>query len=479
MMKYLKMIKIPNLIFAFILLSLPIFAQESNRQFGWDLTYSSVLETNKIGSRAWIRKWLASDYQAPAKKWISEWQGEPITSSILIEYASFAHAGEHTTMWLFRTKDHAYYWQDIEDTKFSDIKKDLKLEVYDKLLTQISSWRQAKPNQPKQPQSIPGYLGFLSIYDKDKSRQMLLSEEDFLICKTKKCNGVNLGRLMLALRPVLFREGEEDYRHKSEAELAAITPNQRVDEYLKEMSYHRGDSIPNYTNGRDQREVIYDYIMKDGVKALTALAEIANRYNPDIEEDIDLASDFSNAFYLAGLIDNNVIRIRATEEGRSAIKVFEDVLNRMKKAGFADENNRWNNDYSRELDILRILQGKELSFRDTNIRDTLREKHKIQISDEEMIKFSHYLTLLDPTYPGRCDVRFPPLPLICKDSKEYYEAYLKFKAEISGRLFLYEVFRASQSKLMLITDVTHGDFFTALPSDERKRLRLSAFRNSS
>ncbi len=418
-------IKITNLIIAIVLLCLPVFAQESNRPLGWDLTYSSVLKANKIGSKDWIWKWLAKDYQSPAKKWISDWQGEPMVSSVLIEYASFAHAGEHSTMWLIRTKDHAYYWEKIEDTKF-DIKKKLKPKVYDNLFTTASFWQQAKPAKSKAPQSIPGYLGFISLYDKDKSRQMLLSEEDFLICKTKKCKGVKAGRLLLALRPVLFREGEKDYRHKSEVELAAITPAQRVDEYLKEMNYHRGDGIANYTNGRDQREVIFDYLMKDGNQSLPALAEIANRYHPEREEDIDLASDFLTAFYLAGLIDNNVIRVRGTEEGRSAIIVFEDVLNRMKKAGYADHNNKWNNDYLHNLDTLRVLQGERISFKDEKIRDTLREKYKIQISDEEMIKFSNYLTSVDPTYPSRCKLVHDP---ICKDSKEYYEAYLRFKAD--------------------------------------------------
>lgn len=197
------MIKIINLIFVLVLLCLPISAQQPSSQFGWDLSYSSVLKTNKIGSKAWIRKWLAKDYEAPAKKWISEWKGEPIISSILIEYASFAHAGEHTTMWLFRTKDRAYYWQDIENTNFSDIKKELEPQIYYNLLIQVSPWKQAKPNQPKHPQSLPGYLGFLNLYDKGKSRQMLLSEEDFVICKTPKCNGVKAGRLMLALETVI------------------------------------------------------------------------------------------------------------------------------------------------------------------------------------------------------------------------------------------------------------------------------------
>lgn len=173
--------------------------------------------------------------------------------------------------------------------------------------------------------------------------------------------------------------------------------------------------------------MIYDYIMKDGVKALPALAQVANRYYPKREIDDDVAEDFSNAFYLAGLIDNNVIRIRGKEEGRSAIKVFEEVLSRMKNAGFADEKNKWNNDYSRELDTLKVLQGKILSFKDETIQETLKVKHKIQISDEEMIKFSNYLTSLDPTYPSRCKSNYPQQT--CIDSKEFYEAYLRFKAD--------------------------------------------------
>jgi hypothetical protein len=196
-------IKITNLIVALVLLCLPAFAQESNQLLGWDLTYSSILESNKVGCNEWIRKWLASDYQSPAKKWVSERQGEPIVSSVLIEYPAF-HAGEHTTMWLFRTKDKAYFWQDIEKLKFSDIKKELRLQIYDDLLSQVSFWQQAKPVKPKTPESIPGYIGFLSLYDKDKSRQILLTQQDFIGCATEACKAPKLGRLMLALKPIIL-----------------------------------------------------------------------------------------------------------------------------------------------------------------------------------------------------------------------------------------------------------------------------------
>lgn len=98
----------------------------------------------------------------------------------------------------------------------------------------------------------------------------------------------------------------------------------------------------------------------------------------------------------------------------------------MKTAGYANKKHKWNNRYLAYWDWLRILQGKEYSISDSSIRATLRKKYKIQLSDEEMIKFSNYLTSLDPAYPSGCKLSYPEL--LCIDSKEYYEAYLRFKA---------------------------------------------------
>lgn len=187
-----------------LLLCASVSAQSASNKFGWDLTYSAVLESNKIGSRTWIRKWVASEYKSPARKWISEWQGEPIESSILIEYPAF-HAAERTTMWIFRTKDNAYYWQDIEKAKFSNTKKDVELKAFDELLSQVSSWQQAKPFKVRNnnDQAIPGYLGFLSIYDKGKLRQILLSMEDFIMFDNRNPEKMKPGRLLKAIDPVI------------------------------------------------------------------------------------------------------------------------------------------------------------------------------------------------------------------------------------------------------------------------------------
>ena len=206
------MIKIKTLIIAVIILSQTVWAQNTKPYFGWDLSYESVLEKNKVDRREGIWKWLKftykkdydPDYETPAKKWISEWKGEPIISSVVIDYPAF-HAAEHTTMWFFRTKDKAYYWEYIDESSPQLKKIELKPEVYDKIYQQMSSWEQYKPLKPKEthPDDLPGFIGFLSSYEKDKSRQILLTRQDFMICETKDCDKRKLGRIFVALEPIL------------------------------------------------------------------------------------------------------------------------------------------------------------------------------------------------------------------------------------------------------------------------------------
>lgn len=223
---------------------------------------------------------------------------------------------------------------------------------------------------------------------------------------------------------------QKNYRHKTEDEIAAMTPSQRIDEFLKERYYHH--PFDSLTPGQDQSILIKDYIRKDGTKALPAIANIANRFHPENGDSFDAQDDkkainFQGVLFLAEDIDNVVIRIRASEEGRSAIKVFEAGLSRMKTAGWAVERHKWNRLYTAYSDKLRTMRGERRSFTDGYIRDTLRLKHNIQMSDEELVKFDNYLTSLDPNYPSRCKLKLS----ICTNSKEYYEAYLKFKSEVT------------------------------------------------
>lgn len=218
------MLRIITLITAVAILVQPICAQKSDRSLGWDLTYKSVLERNNVARSNWIWDWLNSGYQeetrnqTPAQKWIAEWRGKPIVSSILIEYPAF-HAGEHVTEWFVRTENHAYYWRIVEDPNPKKEKQDLNVKVYDDLFRQASSWEQAVPLKAEDLSSdappdavgfLTGYIGFLSLYEKGKSSQMLLTFEDFITCSSKECctpecKTLKSGRLLSALEPIYLK----------------------------------------------------------------------------------------------------------------------------------------------------------------------------------------------------------------------------------------------------------------------------------
>jgi hypothetical protein len=186
---------------ALILLPNSLFAQKSNHPaLGWDLSYTTILNANQIAQDEWIRKWIGPHFQSPITKHISGWNGEPIESSILIEHPAF-HAGEHITLWFVRTKNHAYHWGLIEGKPPRSVKESLDPALYDKFFAVVSAWQQASPLKAEDTPDggIPGYIGFLSVYDRGHSRQMLLTLNDFFLCETKKCENVKGGRLTQAM----------------------------------------------------------------------------------------------------------------------------------------------------------------------------------------------------------------------------------------------------------------------------------------
>jgi hypothetical protein len=212
------------------------------------------------------------------------------------------------------------------------------------------------------------------------------------------------------------------FKHKSENEIKAMSPAQRVEEVIKERLYH-GVEISD-----DNYEPLLRYIHKNAIETLPALESVAARYEPRPEQtgpDIR----FETAFLLAREIDDSVIRIRTTDKGRSLIKSFENVLGRMQNAGYAEDTHKWYRRYLGYEKDVAGLQGKQLSLIDGYIQESLEKKHTTQISDEEMLKFSNYLTSYKPTYPSNCKVK----SLACINSKWYYETYLKFKR--NGREF--------------------------------------------
>jgi hypothetical protein len=122
----------------------------------------------------------------------------------------------------------------------------------------------------------------------------------------------------------------QKYKHKSETEIAAMTPAQRVDEWVNEQVHHRFDLSD------DQGALIRKYVTLDGIKAMPRLIEIIDEYDPTkFREGKGKRGDrFDACSLMLGYIDDFGVRLRSAEEGRRSINALEQSIERMRKAGY-------------------------------------------------------------------------------------------------------------------------------------------------
>ena len=222
------------------------------------------------------------------------------------------------------------------------------------------------------------------------------------------------------------------YRHKSEAEIAAMTPAQRVDEYADEQAYHKYDILDK------QNELISKYVRRDGLKALPRMIEIMDDYDPtrDRGQSGHKGERFDAMSILLADLDSNIVRLRASPEGRQAMDALGRAIDRMRAAGYGKKDrHEWAQHGRFEVATIYLEEAKGINDMDEAIRNTLRHEHKIRLSDAELMKFSKFLVGRHPDYPSWSEKDFinidengKPLPgLVVKNLQPFYEAYLEFK----------------------------------------------------
>lgn len=222
---------------------------------------------------------------------------------------------------------------------------------------------------------------------------------------------------------------KENYKHKAEADLAAMTPAQLIDEDVKELTYHTSAMSALSDSSDDYGLLIGKYIDKYESRILPALTTYINEYDPKAPPYCDDRAGIR--FYVASGIlnglDSGVFRLRATKEGKLAIESLERGVKRMRGAGFAEVDHEF---YSRfNISSFHVEMMKGTNVRDEMIRATLLARHKVQMTENEYLEFSTFLTSIDPTYPTWSKVGEYGPPTLLVDSKKYYEAYLKFKTK--------------------------------------------------
>ncbi len=189
----------------------------------------------------------------------------------------------------------------------------------------------------------------------------------------------------------------QKYKHKTEAELAQMTSAQLADDYVNEKIYH------DFNLDDDQYWVIIQQFRKDGAKALPRIIKIINEYDPtkSTGRNGKKGERFDAAVDLLEDLDENVVRLRGTTDGRRAITSLDRAIELMRKTGYAerDEYDRKRHDrFAPSVTALKYQKG--LRLVDDMVQDTLRIEYRIVLSDAELSEFVSFLIEQYTDYPG-------------------------------------------------------------------------------
>ena len=235
-----------------------------------------------------------------------------------------------------------------------------------------------------------------------------------------------------------FVDACAQYRHKSEAEIAAMTPAQRVEEYANEQVYHK------YVFLDEQHGLISKYIRRDGLTALPRMIEIMDEYDPrNVSGRSEKKGErFDAMWMLLGELDDHMVRLRASPAGRQAIAALARAIDRMRAAGYGKKGqHEWAEHGRFDSAVTALEDARGTNATDEAIKDTLWVRYKIKMSHKELLAFSNFLIARDPGYPSWSDTYDikdysrvnnagnPAQVYVMKEPDRFYEAYLQFKKQ--------------------------------------------------
>jgi hypothetical protein len=243
-----------------------------------------------------------------------------------------------------------------------------------------------------------------------------------------------LGLLLIILmaHPALCAQFGSD--HKSEEQIARMTPDQRVKEYCREHTQHL------FPSHREYVALLTKHLRQDGIKVTPQVIREIEAYDPTRRESAGEQKfrRYEGANFILDVLDVKVFRVRAFEEGRKAIEAIRRSIEQMRVARFdkaKDEKYGMNLRYQLSLSYLEHLEG--LSRTDEGIQDTLKHEYGITLSDGELSDFVNYLISQDPYYPGwseremrKEDPRNASSKwlFLYKNPEQFHQAYMEYKA---------------------------------------------------
>ncbi len=230
--------------------------------------------------------------------------------------------------------------------------------------------------------------------------------------------------------------GAQFNHHKSEGDLARMTPEQRAEEYC-------GEYVRHGLYHSDYFDLLHRYVYLQPIRVAAHLAKIIDGYDPRQAKGRN--REKADRAYEAGIllvgIDESAVRLRASAEGRAAIQAMKQLSQNMLAAHFDKDEDNDQNRRRYELQISGIEEVEGVNYCDQAIENTLRLRYKIHFSEAELIRFVDFLITEDPYYPTwsgreeykdltqRNEAGNPIWYLIMKKPEPFHKAYLQFKAK--------------------------------------------------
>ena len=199
----------------------------------------------------------------------------------------------------------------------------------------------------------------------------------------------------ISLSGTLFAQSA--FRHKSEAEIAQMTPSQRVIEYCEDYVYH-GSHFPN-----DYTKLLGQSLFKDGIKTFPQIIRIFDEFDPakmkyGFDENF---KKYEAAYFLLGDFEAGLFRIRGLDEGKAIIEALRRSIERMRSENYKNDKPVGDEMWRRYSLMYYNLQSlNELSFGDSCVKSTLTGNYGIHLTEKELLELVNYLIVRDPHYPA-------------------------------------------------------------------------------
>ena len=187
--------KLLLILFTFIL-GPDLLAQPTTQ--GWDLSYQSVLNFNKVKwnhSQGTIYTWLKDREQEhnTIVNYINKELANDPSEAFLIDHPTFPSGGRTTVLGVKYETGCFYFWRSTDENMREFKRQPMSKELFNQIFSRLHTLKQRGFENMGRPEKA--YAGFLSTMKSGQAKQLLLHINDFLEFDVENKQILRAGRI--------------------------------------------------------------------------------------------------------------------------------------------------------------------------------------------------------------------------------------------------------------------------------------------